>query len=950
MRIQNLLKLVVLLLPVKIFSQLSVTPNGAATVLAQTIAGSGVTVSSASLNCGPNAAGTFSYAGSDLGIYSGIILTTGSATDPANPGTYFCSVANGNNYSDPDLVAFNSTATNDACILEFDFVPICDTIKITFAFGSEEYPTYVGSYNDGIGIFLTGPNPSGGSYLAQNIGTLPSGTPVSINNVNAGMNPAFFHDNYTSPNGDIGYDGYTIPITSITPVVPCSTYHMKFAIADAIDEILDSGVFIGGNAVSCSTAPVITASSTSASCGGSNGSVTTTVTSYSGTPTYSWQPGGQITPTVNNLPAGTYTCIVSMVTSCTTFTQSVTTTISNTGSTLNVTPATVDATCGNSANGSATVTISGGTAPYTITWNTSPVQTGTVATNLPAGTYVATVTDNTGCVFNASATIGVTTLPTLQTSNIQVCGTIATLTAPSGNTYQWYTSGGSIIGGATSSTYNASGLSSGTFYIVGYTDLTTGCRDSMKITANQFSLDFTPSTSSPCGGGNNGSLSFSPGATNPFTSFDWSLNGNSAYTCASCSPHPFGPSISIGSLGGGTYTVVIAQAGNPTCAYTYTGTLVPGVISVAPTVTLSACNLDTVNINPSLPPGSTNNWYTSTFVSLGTTAGGTPLVLYPPPHTGNVNTNGAIYIDSVRSASGCLSVYKAYIQKMSFQMATPIVLQQLKCHNDSIGKIKFAVTRENNGPIGQPYHFNWNYPAPYADPATVIKNPPIPVSSTETNLHAGTYTCVISAGNCKDSAIVTLVNPAALPIDTLHGYFCPKDSLGSLIAKPGYTQYNWLLNHVKITSAQNVNYNNDSILVPVGDIPNYSVIYLNNGCVDTARILLTYASYNAFIPSVYVNIFTPNADKLNDLFFPFYDKNKTAYQIDKQADFYQLYIYDRWGKLVFESNEYARGWDGKNINGNNADDGSYFYIAKYKSNCSTKADIVTQKGFVQLLR
>lgn len=54
-----------------------------------------------------------------------------------------------------------------------------------------------------------------------------------------------------------------------------------------------------------------------------------------------------------------------------------------------------DAGC--TANGSATLTISGVQAPYTVTWNTVPPQTGNTATNLPAGTYQATITDANGC-------------------------------------------------------------------------------------------------------------------------------------------------------------------------------------------------------------------------------------------------------------------------------------------------------------------------------------------------------------------------------------------------------------------------------------------------------------------------------------------------------------------------------------------------------------------------
>jgi gliding motility-associated-like protein len=53
------------------------------------------------------------------------------------------------------------------------------------------------------------------------------------------------------------------------------------------------------------------------------------------------------------------------------------------------------ATC--TVNGSVTLNISGITNPYTVTWNTAPVQTGPTATNLPPGTYQATITDAGGC-------------------------------------------------------------------------------------------------------------------------------------------------------------------------------------------------------------------------------------------------------------------------------------------------------------------------------------------------------------------------------------------------------------------------------------------------------------------------------------------------------------------------------------------------------------------------
>ncbi len=226
-------------------AQFTITPDSNANLLAQKIAGNGLTVFNASLNCGPNAAGTFDYTGSSIAISKGIILSTGHATDIANSGGTFISVNNGNTFSDPDLMAIEPQATNDVCMLECDVIAMYANINVNFIFGSEEYPEYVGSsFNDAFGFFLTGPNPAGGYYSGTNIGSLPNGTPVSINNVNTGANPAFYYDNTTSPNNDVVFDGYTVLITSIAPIYADSIYHMKIAIADAGDQAYDSGILI----------------------------------------------------------------------------------------------------------------------------------------------------------------------------------------------------------------------------------------------------------------------------------------------------------------------------------------------------------------------------------------------------------------------------------------------------------------------------------------------------------------------------------------------------------------------------------------------------------------------------------------------------------------------------------------------------------------------------------
>ena len=192
----------------------------------------------------------------NLGLDNGVILSSGIAGEAANPASFFASTNNGA-AGDPDLDALPGVmGTNDAAILEFDFIPQSDTLTFRYVFGSEEYPEYVNSYNDVFAFFITGPNPAGGSYTNENIALIPGTTlPVSINNVNNGttntgpcVNCEYYIDN--TGGTTIAYDGFTTVLEAIAILTPCSTYHMKLTIADDLDYIFDSGVFLEANSFS----------------------------------------------------------------------------------------------------------------------------------------------------------------------------------------------------------------------------------------------------------------------------------------------------------------------------------------------------------------------------------------------------------------------------------------------------------------------------------------------------------------------------------------------------------------------------------------------------------------------------------------------------------------------------------------------------------------------------
>lgn len=265
---KNSIFLIFIFAAITSYGQITVVDNQLASTLAQSLVGTGVTISNPTLDCQGVSNGIFTATSSNLGIDSGIILTSGQAATTATstgangPEIGFASLSSWTvgNGQDPDLdmLAAPST-TRDRCILEFDFVTIGDTVKFDYVFGSEEYPGFTCTpYFDVFGFFISGPGIvgpyTGGS---ANIALIPgTNCPVGVNTINgstanpcgsvtspcAPPNNALFNPN--SGGATVTYSGFTHVLTATSAVIPCSTYHLKLAVADANDHILDSGVFL----------------------------------------------------------------------------------------------------------------------------------------------------------------------------------------------------------------------------------------------------------------------------------------------------------------------------------------------------------------------------------------------------------------------------------------------------------------------------------------------------------------------------------------------------------------------------------------------------------------------------------------------------------------------------------------------------------------------------------
>lgn len=138
-------------------------------------------------------------------------------------------------------------------------------------------------------------------------------------------------------------------------------------------------------------------------CTGATGSIDVTVSGGTQPYSFSWNTSPpQTTEDISNLASGSYTLTVTDANACVvTYTRNITQLNAPTISVTNNTPV----SCHGLSDGSATISVSGGTPPYSYAWNTTPLQIGATATNLSAGTRQVVVTDAAGCSRTQNITI-----------------------------------------------------------------------------------------------------------------------------------------------------------------------------------------------------------------------------------------------------------------------------------------------------------------------------------------------------------------------------------------------------------------------------------------------------------------------------------------------------------------------------------------------------------------
>jgi gliding motility-associated-like protein len=484
---------------------------------------------------------------------------------------------------------------------------------------------------------------------------------------------------------------------------------------------------------------VVTETQNNVSCNnGTNGSIDLTVSGGVSPYTYAWT-GGASTQDLSGLAAGTYDVTVTDANGCVfngsyTITEPAALTSSIVGTNV---------TCFGANNGSANLTVNGGTQPYSFLWST--FQNTEDISNLGAGTYYVIIHDANNCELRDSIIITepAQNVVTGVVTNVTCFGAsdgaiVTTVTGGVGPyTYLW-------SNGAT--TPDLTAIPAGA-YSVTVTDAN-GCTASASFNVTQpTQLTLSASiTDVNCNAGTDGAIDLSVFGGTPGYTYLWS--GGAITQDRS-------------NLAAGTYDVTVTDANLCTVTGSYT-IVEPSAITSTVTGTPVTCNgaangTATIVVNGGVAP---YNYLWSNFQTTPTVGG----------------LSGGTYFVIITDAHGCQHSDSITINEPN-ALDVVVAVTNISCSGANDGAIDLTVTG------GTPnYTFNWSNGFVAEDIA---------------GLSAGTYTCTITDANgCTTTVSGTVVNPAPLDIAAVvTNPNCSSYNDGgiNLVVQggtPGYT-FNW---------------------------------------------------------------------------------------------------------------------------------------------------------------
>lgn len=214
-------------------------------------------------------------------------------------------------------------------------------------------------------------------------------------------------------------------------------------------------------------------------------------------------------------------------------------------------------------------------------------------------------------------------------------------------------------------------------------------------------------------------------------------------------------------------------------------------------------------------------------------------------------------------------------------------------------------------------------------------------NSASVFLGAGTYSLtVVDSLGCQASQEVTVIESAPtaeITSSIIQSYTNSPIQLQST-STPGLfpiTSWNWSFGDGSLSYLENP----IQSYIQAG-IYNVTLVVTDEfGCTDTSSYVIEFdPDFVFYIP----NSFTPDGDGINQNFLPVFTGGIDAAN-------YQMLIFNRWGEIIFESQNPTIGWDGSySPNGNPCQAGTYTYVVNFK--VPSLSEQKTISGHVNLIR
>lgn len=550
------------------------------------------------------------------------------------------------------------------------------------------------------------------------------------------------------------------------------------------------------------------------------------------------------------------------------------------------------ASCG-SPNGSIALTATGGTAPLSYVWNTTPPQFTATASNLPAGTYTATITDANGCTATYQGTVTQTAAitATASASPATICsGDSATLTAnTSGNNYTYTWS----PGGQTGQSIRV-GPADTTTYTVTVQDAT-GCSTTATVTLPVKKRPLANFTTSPqrfCLR-NTDTVSFT-GTAGSTATYNWNFGGGAVLSGTGAGPYV----LQYATPGSQTITLTVTENGCTSSQATRTITTDAFSQPSFTATPASICSGDTVQVafTGAAATGATPAWNWGGGTVLSGSGLGPYTVKYAAVGTISLGITNNTCSDTASPKTIMVTPQPtASFSPSATQGCTPLT-------------VSFTNTSQN----GTTY--SWDF----GDNTQSTDQTPLPHEYSSSN----NYSVVLTAtsGNCTAVSAPQVIRVVDLPTADFSStpdvastpLQISQAQFGFTNLSSGATSYKWTFGDNDSSTIANPLHR----YTKAGSFTVTLIASNSLGCTDTFSkepyIIIPDSSLR--IP----NAFSPNGDGINDRWVI---PGLLGYPDCKME------IFDRYGQVVFTNTGYTIPWDGRR-NGKDVPIGTYYYVIR----------------------